>query len=187
MNSTKVGGRFEAWVANSTFGCFPPRTGGGVAWMSSLSHWLSRPVGIRRSHDSNAVRSAGGDRYAYRLTIRPPQPDFSVKLTGVNPEVTPGGGKSIKLEADRRDNFDGPIHVEITGLPPGFSVSSPVEIQAGHRTAEAVVYADADAPPPTKADWSQTKVTASAEIDGKTVTHAVNNLGKVTLAAPSTT
>jgi len=129
------------------------------------------------------VRGAGGDRFAYRLTVRQPEPDFAVKLTGANPAITPGGGKSIKLEADRKDNFDGPIRVEIAGLPPGISVSSPVEIEAGHRSAEAVIYAAADAPEPTKANWSQTKVTATAEIDGKAVTREVNDLGKITLAA----
>lgn len=129
------------------------------------------------------VRGAGGDRFAYRLTVRPPQPDFAVKLNGANPAIAPGGGKSIKLDADRKDNFDGPIRVEISGLPPGFAVSSPVEIQAGHRSAEAVIYAAADAPAPTKDNWSQTKVTATAEIDGKAVTREVNSLGKITVAA----
>ncbi|MBI3467491.1 MAG: hypothetical protein HY000_31160, partial [Planctomycetes bacterium] len=129
------------------------------------------------------VRGAGGDRFAYRLTVRQPQPDFTVKLTGANPAVTPGGGKNIQLEADRKDNFDGHIRIEITGLPPGFSASTPVEIQAGHRSADAVIYAAADAPAPAKANWSQTKVIATAEIDGKVMTHEVNSLGKITLAA----
>ena len=59
MNSTNVGGRVLAWVANSTLGCLPPRTGGGVAAMTSDSQPLSRPVGMRRSQDASAVRSAG--------------------------------------------------------------------------------------------------------------------------------
>ena len=59
MNSTNVGGRVWACVANSTFGCLPPRTGGGVAAMTSESQPLSRPVGMRWSHDASAVRSAG--------------------------------------------------------------------------------------------------------------------------------
>ena len=59
VNSTNVGGRVLAWVANRTLGCLPPRTGGGVAAITSDSQPLSRPVGIRRSQDSSAVRSAG--------------------------------------------------------------------------------------------------------------------------------
>src|SRR4029079_13856204 len=38
VNSTNVGGRALAWVANRIFGCFPPRTGGGVAAITSESH-----------------------------------------------------------------------------------------------------------------------------------------------------
>ena len=59
VNSTNVGGRVVAWVANRILGCLPPRTGGGVAATTSSSQALSRPVGIRVSHDSSAVRSAG--------------------------------------------------------------------------------------------------------------------------------
>ena len=67
MNSTKVGGRLAAWVANSTFGCLPLRTGGGVAWISSPSQEFSRPVGMRRSQEFSAVCMAG----ASRCTPRP--------------------------------------------------------------------------------------------------------------------
>jgi hypothetical protein len=67
VNRTNRGGRVPAWVANSTRGCFPPRTGGGVAAISSPSQLLSRPVGTRRSHDSSEVRSAG----ASLSTLRP--------------------------------------------------------------------------------------------------------------------
>mgnify|MGYP001007801149 CR=1 FL=1 len=54
VNSTNVGGRLDAWVANNTRGCLPPRTGGGVAAINSPSQEFNRPVGIRRSHDSSA-------------------------------------------------------------------------------------------------------------------------------------
>ena len=37
--------RCPAWVANSTRGARPPRTGCGVACTSAVSHWLSCPVG----------------------------------------------------------------------------------------------------------------------------------------------
>ena len=47
MNSTKVGGRAVAWVANRILGCLPPRTGGGVAATISLRNVLSWPVEMR--------------------------------------------------------------------------------------------------------------------------------------------
>src|SRR5207237_1111088 len=49
VNSTKVGGRVAAWVANRILGCLPLRTGGGVAATTSESQPLSRPVGTRVS------------------------------------------------------------------------------------------------------------------------------------------
>ena len=54
-NMTNVGGRVWAWVAKSTFGCLPPRTGGGVAAMTSASQPLSRPVGVHCGEHRGAV------------------------------------------------------------------------------------------------------------------------------------
>ncbi|HEV3137883.1 MAG TPA: PPC domain-containing protein, partial [Pirellulales bacterium] len=41
------------------------------------------------------ARSDGGDRFAYRLTVRPPQPDFNVRLSGDNPTLDAGSGKKF--------------------------------------------------------------------------------------------
>jgi hypothetical protein len=128
------------------------------------------------------VRELGGERFAYRLIIREPTPDFTVSLGGANPTINAGSGKAITLSADRSDGFDGDIAVELSGLPPGLAVSSPIVIQAGHLDAKAVVYAAEDAPKPTAENWSQTKVVARAEAGGATVEKSVNNLGKLTLA-----
>ena len=59
VNSTNVGGRAAAWVANRIRGCLPPRTGGGVAATTSLRNEFSWPVVIRLSHEASAVSSAG--------------------------------------------------------------------------------------------------------------------------------
>jgi WD40 repeat protein len=128
------------------------------------------------------VRRAGGDHFAYRLTIRPPRPDFVVTLGGTNPAVKAGSGRSLSLTAERIDNFDGDITVEITGLPPGFAVSSPVVIPAGHTSAEAVIYAAADAPKPSEQNNHASQVSATAIIDGSPVTKPVNGIGTIKLA-----
>lgn len=128
------------------------------------------------------VRELQGERFGYRLTIREPKPDFTVTLGGANPTINAGSGKGITLSADRSDGFDGDIAVEISGLPPGFSVSGPLVIQSGHLDAKAVVYAAEDAPKPTEENWNLTKVVARADINGSLVEKSVNNLGKLTLA-----
>src|SRR5690606_25102831 len=84
------------------------------------------------------VRGFGGDAYHYQLVLRRPQPDFRVKVEGANPTIGAGSGKPFVVKAERIDNFQGPITVEITGLPPGFTVTSPLVIEPGHYEARGV-------------------------------------------------
>src|ERR1041385_9063056 len=67
----------------------------------------------------------GGERFVYRLLLREAKPDFRVTLIGANPSVSAGAGSPFTVRADRIDGFDGDIRVDISGLPPGFSVTSP--------------------------------------------------------------
>ena len=123
-----------------------------------------------------------GDRFAYRLIVRPGRPDFNVVIDGAGPAVPAGTGRSFTLRADRIDGFDDPIKVEITGLPPRFTVSSPIVIEAGHLEAKGVLFAAADAATPTKENNSATRVVCTAFVGGKPVTKpAVNTLGMIAL------
>jgi len=131
------------------------------------------------------ARGQGGDRFAYRLLLREAQPDFNVTLSGADPTINAGTGKGFKVSANRIDGFDGDIRVEIEGLPAGFSVLSPLVIQAGHLEAKGTINAALDAPTPTEVEAKATKVTATATINGRPVTRTVNNLGKIALAAKS--
>jgi hypothetical protein len=124
------------------------------------------------------TRGYFGDRFTYRLVLREAKPDFKVTLNGANPTVNAGSGQSFSVGAERFDGFDGEIQVEITDLPTGFSVSTPLVIQAGHVEAKGTINAAADASKPTNA---MTKVTATAMIAGKTVKKDVNNLGTIKL------
>jgi hypothetical protein len=71
--------------------------------------------------------------------------------------------------------------VDITGLPPGFSVSTPLVIQAGQHEAKGTLFASAGAPRPTETNGAVTKVTATATINGQTVTRDVNSFGTIKL------
>jgi hypothetical protein len=128
------------------------------------------------------VRGYQGEDFRYELTVRRPQPDFSVKLGGVNPEVAAGSGKTITISVERIDNFDGPIRIDVEGLPPGFQTSAPVIVEAGQIEAKLVLSAQADAPAPTKENQATTKVTATAMVAGKEVTHDAGSLGTIKLA-----
>lgn len=123
------------------------------------------------------TRGWGGDRFVYALTIREPKPDFSVKLSGMNPTVMPGASVGFSFRADRVDGFDDPIQIDITGLPQGYFASSPIFIEAGHDLISGSLHAAADAK--ADADWSKLKITAK----GKSLTHDGGTFGKVALGA----
>jgi len=78
-------------------------------------------------------RSLAGENFAYRLTIRPPRPDFTVKFDPTSPRVWKGGGLPMNVTADRLDGFEGAIEVRLENLPAGFS-APPTTIPAGETT-----------------------------------------------------
>jgi len=121
------------------------------------------------------VRGAGGPSHAYRLVVREPRPDFQVRLRDTDLKVPVGSGQRLTFAAEREDNFDGDITIEATNLPPGFSLSSPSVIQAGHTEARGVLTAAPDAKPPTAEALAAIKITAKAQVSGQWVTHDVNS------------
>ena len=90
------------------------------------------------------VRGAGGDNFAYRLTVRAPRPDFRLTVNPRNPNVPVGGAIPITVTALRLDEFDGPIDVELLDLPPGLRATKGV-IASGQVTTTLLLSADAGA------------------------------------------
>ncbi|PQO44306.1 WD40 repeat domain-containing protein [Blastopirellula marina] len=129
------------------------------------------------------VRGFEGADYKYQLIARRPFADFSAKLEGASPTINAGSGKPFTIAIERFDNFDGPVQLEVTGLPPGFQATSPLVIEAGHVEATGVLSALPWAPAPTAANEATSKVIAKAMIDGQEVTKEVGSLGKIQLAA----
>jgi len=127
------------------------------------------------------VRGFGGDEFKYTLAVRPPQPGFAVSIDGRDAKVAPGSGKRLRFKVDRIDDFEGEVHIEIAGVPDGFRVATPVVIEAGHVSADSVIFADPDAVSPEAEVWQQVSVTATARIDGKDVVKTVEDLGKIEL------
>jgi WD40 repeat protein len=109
-----------------------------------------------------------GEHFAYRLTVRHPRPDFSVKFDPVAPSVWKGASVPVNATATRLDGYEGPIHIKLENLPPGFE-APPTIIEAGQTTATFPLYAAATAKVPEKA--APLKLVATAEIDGKAISH----------------
>ncbi len=95
------------------------------------------------------AQGLGGPRFAYRLTIRPPQPSFAVRFSPTAPSVPRGGSASIAISADRIDGYDGPIAVRFEDLPPGLS-APPTMIEAGTFSTAVALYAEPGAKLPAK-------------------------------------
>lgn len=128
------------------------------------------------------VRGLGGDNYKYQLIVRPPQPDFQIKLADKDRTVNAGSGKEFTVTATRKDEFEGEIRIRVTGLPPGFHVSSPLTIEAGQTTAYGTLTADADAPALTPENAKRAKIIASAVVNGKEVKKKPMGFGEIKLA-----
>jgi hypothetical protein len=110
----------------------------------------------------------GEPRFRYRLSVRRPRPDFrlvAVPTHDVHPDATSVGRGSrawLDLLVHRADGFDGPIQVEVTGLPPGVT-SEPIVIGPGENSAPIVFNADKEAP----IGHAELTITGKATIDGK--------------------
>ena len=90
------------------------------------------------------VRGLHGEDYAYRLTVRPPAPDFRLSVDPRNPNVPVGGRIPVTATALRLDDFDGPIAVTLDGLPAGLSASRGV-IEPGQVSTTLLLSADENA------------------------------------------
>ncbi len=117
------------------------------------------------------ARGQGGPRFTYRLTVRPPRPDFDVSWNPISPAIPKGLAKTINVVARRIDGFDGPISVRLENLPPGFSAPG-TAILSGESTTSFAIQAAADAVMP--AGGSPMKLVAEATIDGKIIKHEVS-------------
>jgi len=125
------------------------------------------------------VRGQQGEDFTYSLVVRPPQPNFKCKVLDSNPKVAAGTGRKFGVEAERVDGFDGPIEIEISGLPEGFYVPGPLQIEPGHDRLWATLWAEPDAKTPDKDALEKIELFATAQIDGKSVRQSIGSLGKI--------
>ncbi|MEZ6056007.1 MAG: c-type cytochrome domain-containing protein [Planctomycetaceae bacterium] len=131
------------------------------------------------------VRGFQGQEYRYTLTARPRRPGFVATIAGGDKTVNVGSSKEFKVSVKRLDDFDGPVRVDITGLPPGYHVTSPLLIEEGQLAAFGTLTADADAMPPSAELESSSTATATAMIRGNEVVSTIKGLGKIVRADAS--
>jgi hypothetical protein len=91
------------------------------------------------------VRGIEGANFAYRLTLRDAIPDYRLKAEPENPNIPRGGSTTLNVSVIARRGEEGPIEIEMKGLPAGVS-ASPATIFPGQDSTVVVLTANADAP-----------------------------------------
>jgi hypothetical protein len=112
------------------------------------------------------ARGLSGAGFAYRLTIRPPRPDFKVTLSPTAPSVWRGGAVPVSVTVERIDGFNGRVDLKLENVPAGFSAPATNVLPDENTTALAF-----SAEPSAKdaAGMPPLKLVARAAIDGKEV------------------
>ncbi len=117
------------------------------------------------------VRGMGGPDFAYRLSIRETVPDYQLTATPENPNIPKGGRVPLTVLANRLQGYEGPIAIEVKGLPAGVT-AGPAKISAGEDSTVVVLSASADAsvdaPPGTM------EIVGRATINGRAVERSAN-------------
>jgi hypothetical protein len=125
------------------------------------------------------VRGLQGEDYAYRLTARPPSPDFRLTVRPRNPNVPAGGRIPVTVTALRLDDFDGPINVTIEDLPAGLSATKGV-IEPGQVNTTLLLSAEENARVETAVPL---RVSGKAQAGTKQIAHWANPDDKLKLIA----
>lgn len=109
----------------------------------------------------------GGEEYAYRLRLSPPQSDFELRATPSSARIRTNSTAAVTIYAQRKDGFTGSIKLELKDPPPGFS-SAPVKVPAGQNNAALTIKGPAT---PGKHPVSLT-IVGSANVGEKEITRA---------------
>lgn len=125
------------------------------------------------------VRGKGGKEFSYTLVARKPAPDFTVSVGGKDPKISPGSGREIMFTATRKDGFDGPIEIRVSGLPDGLTMPPVVTIEPRQYRAFTTIHANREFAGVPEEVADKIKLTATATIRGKKVEKALGNLGKL--------
>lgn len=109
------------------------------------------------------ARGSGGEQFGYRLTIRPPAPDFRLFVGTEHPGVPAGSRVPYEVSIDRIDGFSGPVRVRLEGLPTGITATE-AEIEGTENSAVLVLQAG-----PGAVSGAGFRITATAVIEGREV------------------
>ncbi len=114
------------------------------------------------------VQHHGADDYVYRFYLRPPQPDFALRVTPASLSMPFRRPASATVHAIRKDGFDGDIDIVLKEAPPGV-VLGPARIPGGKDSVQVRLTAVADVP----LQVAPLRLEGRAQIGGAVVTRPV--------------
>ena len=135
--------------------------------------------GIYRIVVTDRSGHSGNRTASYRLSIERPQDDFKVTIPDLL-SVLLGASTKVPIAVIRRGGFQGPINLEIKGLPVGITVPPNLVIPENKNELAVDFSCAADA----TVSASLTKLTASATINGSMVTRPVKTLVVAAIMKP---
>ena len=142
--------------------------------MGLITHQADSYVRVELPHDGaylvylSDAQHQGGEAYAYRLQIRPAQPDVALRLVPSCVNVPAGRSAQVTVHALRRDGFDGDVDVVLVDAPDGFTLKG-ARIPAGENSVVARLSAPRGAP----RQVFPVQMEGHAEIGGVTVARPV--------------
>ena len=88
----------------------------------------------------------GGDDFGYRLSVRPPKPDFIVNFSPDTPRVARGSYTIVNVEAQRQAGFGGAVEAWLENLPAGVTAEPLLVPPDSALSPLIVLHADENAP-----------------------------------------
>ncbi len=128
------------------------------------------------------ARGFGGPDFPYQLSARIPRPDFSLAINTAKLEIPLKSGREWSVTANRLDGLDGPISIELKGLPAGLVATNPLVIEAGQISATGTIYATDETvaqPEPVRL-----VMTATTSIAGEVVTRELAEQLELSILPP---
>jgi hypothetical protein len=110
----------------------------------------------------------GGSDYVYRLSIRPPEPDFTVRYSPDTPRLNCGGRTFVRCEVARRAGFNGAVRITGEDLPPGISAEAVLISEEEPNAALLWLTASSNALPGSH----PLKIVGTGSIEGTVHSHA---------------
>jgi hypothetical protein len=123
------------------------------------------------------LQGKGGEKYAYRLRISEPLPDFILYALPPSVTIPRGGTGYFRVHAIRKDGFTGPIKISLSNASKGFKLSSSV-IPEGSNDIKLTLSASYE----MGAGVALCEMEGSAQVSGRVVARAVTPAEEYTQA-----